>query len=112
MWKFQTFWQNDPVISTAFRWYQKSPGFVRNIATFVDTEDEFIKELSGSINFYGTIDGEILGVVHGEQKTPEIVEGHLFCSKSVDLDFATALVTYSKNEALKHYKVVDRKSVV
>lgn len=107
MWNFRTFYDDDRgELSIAHGWYLRTPSFVRSISTFLDEREEFIKELSGTENYSGIIGNEIKGVVHGEQKTIEIVEGHLFCSNDVDIDFVTALVIYSKSQALKTYKIV------
>lgn len=105
-WQFDTFYIGDLTLGQAHKWYMKTPPFLRSISQCIETEKEFIDELSGSINFSGIIDNRLKGVVHGEEKSKTVIEGHLFCSADVDLDFVTALVTYSKIETLKKYQAV------
>lgn len=93
-------------ISQAYNWYQETPGFLRSYSEFDDDKRNFAKDLTNGSLFVGLLDGVFSGMVYGEVKTPDIIEGHLFCPTKADVDFITSLVIYAKTESLKTYKFV------
>lgn len=106
-----TFYQLDKNIATdfykqAYNWYQRTPNFLRAFSEFDDNEDQFILDLKKGLIFIGEVDGVFKGMVYGEPKTKDAVEGHLFCDLDSSEDFVVALVTFAKNESLVAYKYV------
>lgn len=91
---------------TAHEWFLRLPGFLRSYSDFNDNFDYFADNLAAGMIFIGTIDGVFSGMVYGEHKDEKTVEGHLFCKKHADIDFVSALVTYSKRSALEKYEKV------
>lgn len=95
-----------------FLWYQDTPEILRVNWGFEDNVDNFIRDLKKGMNFLGFKDNIFIAMVHGEPKSQSTIEGHLFCLPETDLDFLTALVTFSKSEALKKYRNVVTQTIV
>jgi hypothetical protein len=105
MWKFYT---TDTKVDynlfeEVFEWYLRTPEILRSSWEFEDDKKQFIEDLGNGMNFAGEQDDLFCAMVHGQEKEPGVIEGHLFCASKTGVDFLTALITYSKNQALTRY---------
>lgn len=90
----------------AFSWYLATPKLLKEIWKMEDDRAQFVEDLSKGMNFAGFLNGKFVAMIHGEPKSEEIIEGHLFCQRKVNIDFLVALVMFSKNIALTKYNRV------
>lgn len=108
MWEFSTLqekvWYSE--YEEVFEWYLETPSILRANWQFEDDKLKFVEDLENGMNFVAKKDGIFVAMVHGQPKSTEIIEGHLFCLPGTCPELLTAFVTYAKTEALKKYKVV------
>lgn len=93
-------------VSWAYDWYMRLPEFITNFGQFNQNRNLFENDLKKGVNYIGLADGKPFGLVHGQHIDNRIVEGHLFCEKSVSEDLLTQLVIYAKCQALTSYDQV------
>jgi len=107
-WEFFTLDEKNSAeyISQAYNWYKRTPGFLRSYSEFDENIQNFKQDLLNGRLFVGILDGVFSGMVYGEIKTENIIEGHLFCPPKTSEDFIIALITYAKSESLKTYDFV------
>ena len=104
MWTFSTeITDND--LRQAHEWHVQTPHFLRFTCEFNKQED-FLHELRQGRLFKGIVDGQYKGIVFGQIKNENVIEGHLFCERRLNKDFLTALIMFAKTESLKTYKQV------
>lgn len=103
MWRFENT-TDEELISQAFDWHIKTPQWLR-MGGHTERSD-FVQALSQGLNYAGYIDGEFSGLIHGEHRGGETVEGHCYVKPGVDGDFVTALISYAKRETLKHCRQI------
>ena len=93
-------------LEIAFWWYDGMVKFLKTNDSWQKQDlGEFIRQLESNVLYTGFIDGVFSGLVQGEEKSKDVVEGHLFTNVD-DLDFLTMLITYAKNRALTKYQYV------
>lgn len=109
MWKYyqvNNYYISSNFLYTCYDWYQESAGILKANWAFEEDRQQFIKDLKKGMNFVGLEDDIFVAMVHGEEKEPDVIEGHLFAKPGTNKDFLAALITFSKHEALKRYKTV------
>lgn len=98
--------ERDRALHNAYIWYHETPEFLRSYTKSYKSQEEFNNDIGNSMLFMGLIDGELHGVVHGEEKTENTVEGHLFCKKNSEIGFIISLVSFARRAALGKYDKV------
>lgn len=109
MWKFYTInnqYINPCYLETVWTWYQGSAPLLKSNWMFEDDKEKFIADVKKGMNFAGLNNDIFVAMVHGEEKAPGIIEGHLFAQPKTEIDFLAALVTFSKHKALEKYHTV------
>lgn len=104
MWTFSTEVTDDD-LRQAYEWHVQTPHFLQSLGKF-ENSDDFIKEVKSDRRFKGMVDGQYKGLVLGEIKNENVIEGHLYCERGLGKDFLTALIMFAKTESLKTYKQV------
>ena len=103
MWHFEMTTSRS-LLREAFDWHMRTPKWLR-MGGYTEA-GEFVHGLSQGVNYAGYIDGQFAGLIHGEHRDDETVEGHCYVGPKVDNDFVTALISFAKREALKTYQKV------
>lgn len=90
----------------AWEWDSRMTNFMRQITDPEIDESEFCESYLKGRNFGGFLNGELQVIVHGDPKNEDLIEGHVFTAKTVDLPLMCASIAFGTHDVLRDFKQV------